>query len=118
VRFERRSATDVNDHAQAWVPLIELLQSTDEEVLAAYGRWYIADRNPIWLRRNALIALGNCAARSDEQSAAVLRHYLGHAEPMLRAHAVWAAARIGHFDMLPTTDPDPIVLEELAAVRR
>jgi hypothetical protein len=69
----------------------------------------------MWLRRNALIALGNCGV-ADDRVRRVVHHYLGHAEPMLRAHAVWAAARIGLHDMLPTTDPDPIVLDELAAV--
>ena len=119
MRFERRSHDgrlegDQNAHAQAWVPLINLLRADDATILAEYGRWYLADRNPMWLRRNALIALGNAATHADdERVAGVLRDYLVHAEPMLRAHAVWAAAHLGLHHMLPVSDPDPVVRDEL-----
>ena len=36
-----------------------LLDASDAELLAAHGRWYIAGRDPRYLRRNALVALGN-----------------------------------------------------------
>ncbi len=124
VRFDRRVTTrgadtvaEVQAEVQAWVPLLRLLEQDDETLLAEYGRWYLADRDPIWLRRNALIALGNVGVKTDEQVALVLRRYLVHAEPMLRAHAVWAAARIGHLDMLPAHDAHTLVAEELAAAR-
>ena len=116
VRFERRGPTNQNDHIQAWVPLIELLDADDAALLDRYGRWYLADRNPIWLRRNALIALGNCADPADDQTRRVLRQYLGHAEAILRAHAVWAVARLGLVEMLPHADEDPLVIDELTAV--
>ncbi len=41
------------------VDLLELLEAADEELLVAHGRWYIAERDPRYLRRNALVALGN-----------------------------------------------------------
>jgi len=116
VRFERRGPVNQNDHIQACVPLIDLLDADDSTVLDRYGRWYLADRNPIWLRRNALIALGNCAGAADADVRRVLNHYLAHADPILRAHAVWAAARLGLHDMLPHTDTDPLVIAELATV--
>ena len=103
--------------AQAWVPLLRLLELDDAALLAEHGRFYLADRNPMWLRRNALIALGNSAAADDEHVRVVLRHYLCHAEPMLRVHAVWAAAQIGLCAMLPVDDSHPLVLDELAAAR-
>ncbi len=119
MRFERRTEPDVNDHAQAWVPLVELLRSDDQQILSSYGRWYLADRSPIWLRRNALIALGNSRAyANDERVASVLRDYLEHAEPLLRAHAVWAAAQLGLDHMLPYSDPDPLVSDELDHAER
>ncbi|MEO7397701.1 MAG: tRNA epoxyqueuosine(34) reductase QueG [Ilumatobacteraceae bacterium] len=115
----RRVVPDANDHTQAWVPLIELLRSSDECILQRYGRWYIAERNPMWIRRNALIALGNSAGHAtDERVADVLRDYLASAEPILRAHAVWAAAQLGRRELLPTVDADPVVAEELAATLR
>ncbi len=118
VRFERRGIPNSNDHAQAWVQLIELLRADDDWILEHYGRWYLADRNPMWLRRNALIALGNATEfAGDERVSMVLRDYLCHAEPILRAHAVWAAAELGLDHMLPLHDPDPTVRIELLAVR-
>ena len=35
------------------------------ELLERFGRWYIAERDPRYLRRNALIALGNTATGDD-----------------------------------------------------
>ena len=132
VRFERRVTTRAAsaEPAQAWVPLLRLLELDDATLLAEHGRFYLADRNPMWLRRNALIALGNSASSAHvhgndfcgahehgEHVRLVLRRYLEHAEPMLRAHAVWAAAQLGLLAMLPAHDNDPLVLDELAAAR-
>ena len=47
------------DEDTAWVDLVELLESDDDELMARYGRWYIPRREPRYVRRNALIALGN-----------------------------------------------------------
>ena len=117
VRFERRKPVNESRHVQAYVSLVELLEATDDELLQSYGRWYLADRNPIWLRRNALIALGNAGSADDARVVVLLARYLGHGEPMLRAHAVWAAAQLGCHHMLPATDADPIVADELESVR-
>lgn len=122
VRFERRGARNENAHVQAWVPLVALLDADDAAVMRDYGRWYIADRNPVWLRRNALIALANFVRESEaapgEAVVDVLRRYLAHSEPTLRAHAVWAAAEIGRTDLLPSNDHDPLVADELEALAR
>ena len=46
------------------VDLLDLLGSgTDESLMSRYGRWYIPERDPRYLRRNALMALGNVARR-------------------------------------------------------
>ena len=34
-------------------------RADDADVLDRHGRWYLADRDPRWLRRNALVVLGN-----------------------------------------------------------
>ncbi len=44
---------------EPWVSLIEILDASDAEVMRRWGRWYVADRDPRWVRRNALVALGN-----------------------------------------------------------
>ena len=96
--------------------LIEILEANDDDLLRDYGRWYLADRNPMWLRRNALIAVGNVADPADARVAALLAIYLVRSEPILRAHAVWAAAALGLHHLLPATDSDPDVRHELALV--
>ena len=81
-----------------------------------WGRWYIADRDPRWVRRNALVVLGNVGpARRQPMCAGASPTYLAHDDPMLRAHAVWAARRLGLDALLPIDDTDPVVAEELAA---
>jgi epoxyqueuosine reductase len=98
---------------QAWVSVMTILNSEDETLLENFKAWYIADRDPKWLRRNALIILGNIGDASDEDTQIVLKRYLIDREPILRAHAVWATARLGLNNLLPSKDRDPIVQDEL-----
>jgi epoxyqueuosine reductase len=104
--------------AEPLVPVLGLLRADDETLLAAHGRWYLADRDPRWWRRNALVVLGNVGDPDDPDVVAELRRHLCHQDPMLRAHAVWAAARLGVFDLLPATDGDPDVQAEIDAACR
>ena len=102
-----------------WVALLDLLEAGDDELLAAHGRWYIARRDPDHLRRNALVALANAADLPLEaRVAAVIERSCRHPRPLVRAHAVWAARRLGLHALLDPLqdDPDPIVQAELAAV--
>jgi epoxyqueuosine reductase len=101
------------------VDLAELLTADDHTLLERFGRWYIAERDPRWLRRNALVILGNVArVPVDEWVREILGHYLSQRDPMLRAHAVWAARRLGVDDLLELVrhDTDPDVRDELSAV--
>jgi epoxyqueuosine reductase len=103
------------------VSVLALLEDDDATLLARHGRWYIPDRDPRWLRRNALVVLGNIVHDRDPRTArrvrTVLRHHLGADDPMLVAHAVWAARRLGEHDLLAglVDHPDPQVRAELAA---
>jgi epoxyqueuosine reductase len=90
-----RHVTAAPDGAQPWVGLIEVLDADDETILATWGRWYIHDRNPMWVRRNALVALGNVGSADNRDVVRVLTVYLSHREPILREHAAWAANRLG-----------------------
>jgi HEAT repeat protein len=69
------------------------------------------------VRRNALVVLGNVADARDPTVEAVLRRHLQHPDGLLRAHAVWAARRLGREDLVAPLagDPDPQVRVELAA---
>ncbi|NQV98003.1 MAG: tRNA epoxyqueuosine(34) reductase QueG [Acidimicrobiaceae bacterium] len=101
---------------RAWVPVIAVLLANDAELLQKFDPWYIADRDPKWLRRNALVILGNVGDAKDSSTHDVLVSYLSHADPILRSHAVWAAARLGLNHLLPYKDADPIVQAELDAL--
>ncbi|MEJ7721265.1 MAG: 4Fe-4S double cluster binding domain-containing protein [Ilumatobacteraceae bacterium] len=89
VRLGRRHERAVPD-AAAWVGALELLASTDAELLERHGRWYIADRDPRWLRRNALVVLGNTASRDDQAVLATLRHYAASTDAVLADCARWS----------------------------
>jgi epoxyqueuosine reductase len=117
-RVERAAGGAVGD--SPWVDLIELLASTDDELLARHGRWYIAERHPRTLRRNALIVLGNTADGNVDAVVDALQQALRHDDEIVRAHAVWAASRLDRHDLLDVVvdDPSPMVLVELARVNR
>jgi epoxyqueuosine reductase len=102
--------------AEASTDVIGLLDSEDGDILQAFGRWYIPDRQPRYVRRNALVVLGNTGDPSNPATERALRRYLKDPDPLLRAHAVWAAARLGRRDLLDLVakDDDPKVRIELA----
>ena len=81
--------------------------------MAECDGWYVHDRNPLWVRRNALIILGNTATPTPAV-AAIVAAYMNSDEPILRAHAVWVAARLGLSSLIPVTDSDEMVRDELA----
>ncbi len=121
-RLDRHGpAPAAGDSAQVVVDLVDLLAASDAELLARHGRWYIPRRQPRYLRRNALVALGNVADACDPRVADALARALGSADPVVRGHAVWAARRLGRDDLVaaagidPRSEPDPAVRDELAA---
>src|SRR5690606_27778343 len=86
-----------------------------EDLIADHGRWYVPKRDPRYLRRNALVVLGNVGDGSDERVRAALARCLSSPDPLIRAHAVWSARRLGCDDLLVdlTDDPDADVRTEL-----
>lgn len=98
VRLGRRHRVDLDgppDAVQAWVDVLELLAADDATLLDRHGRWYVAGRNPVWWRRNALVVLGNIGDPTDARTRATLTRYRAHDDPMLREHADWAATKLG-----------------------
>ena len=95
------------------------LEAGDAALLERFGRWYIAERDPRYLRRNALVALGNTAEGSDPAVGRLLETFLADPDPVLRSHATWAAAELGRHDLLGVLDgdEDALVAEELALIR-
>ena len=96
VRLGRRSTMvlDTASDVQAYVDVLELLDLDDATIEARHGRWYIAGREMRWLRRNALIVLGNTAEPSDRAVTEMLQRYSDHDDPILAEHATWALVRL------------------------
>jgi epoxyqueuosine reductase len=103
--------------AKAWVPVLDLLGASDDDLIEQHGEWYLSDRDPTWWRRNALVVLGNIGDAADPLVGVTLARYLAHDREELRAHAVWASARLGLHHLLPLTDAAPDVVTELDAAR-
>lgn len=105
---------ELSNDSQPWISIIFLLTSDDDTLLRSVDPWYIADRNPDWVRRNALIVLGNIGDPLSTEVRRLLATYLEHPDPLIRAHAVWAAARLNLKHMIPFHDTAPLVIDELA----
>jgi epoxyqueuosine reductase len=87
------------------VDLLELLAASDEALLDAHGRWYIPGRDPRYLRRNALVALGNIGEGSDRDTEQALLHWSTVDDPLLVEHARWAAHELGRDDLMGADRP-------------
>lgn len=109
----RLGITTKPTNVRAWVPILHMLNMEDAQLMESVGQWYIADRNPMWVRRNLLIVLGNIGSAEDEGVRNAIAKFCTHPEPMLRAHAIWSAARLGLHQFIPQSDEDPVVAEEL-----
>jgi epoxyqueuosine reductase len=96
----RRPPPPATAEDEPWVQVLDVLAASDDELLARHGRWYIPRRQPRYLRRNALVVLGNVGDGADPDVEAALRRALADPDPMLRSHAAWAAERLGRSDLL------------------
>ncbi|MGH8957576.1 MAG: tRNA epoxyqueuosine(34) reductase QueG, partial [Acidimicrobiia bacterium] len=72
--------------------LDEILFVSDQRLLEIFGHWFIPNRDPRIIRRNALIAAGNSGLNS---LARVVAPYAGHPDWLLRAHSLWALSQLG-----------------------
>jgi epoxyqueuosine reductase len=104
-----------SEPAAAWVSIVDLLTADDATLLARHGRWYIPERSARYLRRNALVVLGNIGEPDDPTVVRLVESYLDDGDPMLRSHAAWAARRLGRDDLIAGRASDPAIAAELAA---
>jgi epoxyqueuosine reductase len=95
IRFGPTRRAAAQPAAKAWVAVLELLNCSDAELLARWSPWYLADRDPRWIRRNALVVLGNIGDPKNLDVQTVLSGYLADDDPVLREHAEWAAGHLG-----------------------
>ena len=113
VRVRQRAPAPESLGHRTWVPVLDLLDSSDEDLIATFGGWYIPRRQPRYLRRNALMVLANVGDPSEPRVRAAVNRALSDPDPLIQAHAVWCARRLGlSLDALTGPD-DPLVRAEL-----
>ena len=109
----RKELSEPTEQLQSVVEVLTWLSMDDETLNASCTRWYVHKRDMTWIRRNLLIVLGNIANPDDPEVVNAIRTYLSHSRSELRAHAVWAAARLGLTELINHEDSDPMVCDEL-----
>jgi epoxyqueuosine reductase len=85
----RRAGSEPPPGAEPHVSLVDWLEADDDELRRRYDRLFVPRNDPRYLRRNALIALGNTAG-----DPALAQPYAEGDDPLLREHAEWALSRI------------------------
>jgi len=86
---KRRAGQAPPAGAEPHVSLVDWLQAGDEELGARYDRLFVPRNDPRYLRRNALVALGNAGG-----DAALAERYADSEDELLREHAEWALERL------------------------
>ena len=109
----RTELSESTEQLQSIVEVLTWLSMDDESLNASCQRWYVHKRDMTWIRRNLLIVLGNIGNPSDPDVVDAIRKYISHTRSELRAHAVWAAARLGLSHLINHEDSDPMVCDEL-----
>ena len=89
----RSTSTPTTTQPQAWVDVLDLLDADDEMRSSgtATGTSPIVTR---WVRRNALVVLGNVGDPADRARAPGARPLPCGPDPILAEHADWAAERL------------------------
>jgi epoxyqueuosine reductase len=87
----RRAHEPLPEDAEPVVSLVDWLEADGEELRRRYDRLYVPRNDPRWLRRNALVALGNSGGDEDR---ALLARYAEGDDELLADHARWAVGRI------------------------
>jgi epoxyqueuosine reductase QueG len=67
---------------------VDWLTADDGELAERYDRLFVPHNDPRYLRRNALVAVGNGAGAVE-----AARPYAASDDPLLREHAEWALER-------------------------
>ena len=87
VRKRRDSAPSNAGH----VDLVDWLEEDGRVLVEDYNRLYVPGNEPRWLRRNALVALGNVGGAEHEP---LLARLAADGDELEREHAQWALDRI------------------------
>jgi epoxyqueuosine reductase len=88
---KRRAGNALPADAEPTVSLVDWLEAEDAQLRRRYERLFVPRNDPRYLRRNALVALGNNCTAADR---AVLERHAASEDPMLREHAEWGLKRL------------------------
>jgi epoxyqueuosine reductase len=86
---KRRAGEAPPPGAEPHVSLVAWLEADDDELASRYERLFVPRNDPRYLRRNALVALGNAGG-----DATLARRYAAGGDPLLREHAQWALEQL------------------------
>jgi epoxyqueuosine reductase len=87
----RRAGAELPEAATPHVRLVDWLSADGDKLRARFDRLYVPKNDARYLRRNALVALGNTGTAAD---AALADPFLSDDDELLREQAEWAVARI------------------------
>ena len=82
------------------VEVSELLTLDDEALMERFGVWYIPRREARYLRRNALVVLGNVGDPTSDHVRSLVERYVASSDEIEREHALWAAGELGYEDLV------------------
>jgi epoxyqueuosine reductase len=88
---KRRAVEDAPPEVEPHVRLVDWLREDGDTLLQRYERLYVPRNDVRYLRRNALVALGNVGGLED---AALAEPFCADDDELLREQAEWAVARI------------------------
>jgi epoxyqueuosine reductase len=83
----RRENEPLPDEAESTVSLVEWLEADGADLVKRYERLFVPKKDPRYLRRNALVALGNTGGPEHREAA---ERFLDDADEMLRECAEWS----------------------------
>jgi epoxyqueuosine reductase len=85
----RRAGEEPGPEAEPHVSLVDWLEAGDEDLRSRYERLFVPRNDPRYLRRNALVVLGNTGG-----DPGLAEPYAEGDDPLLREHAEWALAQL------------------------
>ena len=88
---KRRAAESAPGGAEPHVSLVDWLAADADELRRRYGRLYVPRNDARYLRRNALVVLGNTGGPEHRP---LLEKFAEDEDPLLREHASWALERL------------------------
>ncbi len=88
---KRRGGDPLPIDAEPTVSLVDWLEAEDADLRVRYRRLFVPRNDPRFLRRNALIAIGNNGTDAHRE---LLDRYAASEDPLLSEHAEWARGRL------------------------